>query len=221
MPAAKAIVENGRVAGVQIGDKGVAKNGEKKPNYQPGAICHAKATVLCEGPRGTLAKQLDPVLGLSVGREPQVYATGVKELWEMPAGRVQKGRVIHTMGWPLSNDTFGGGFIYGHDETRWSVGFVTGLDAHDPTSDPHRNLQRFKTHPLVRRLLEGGKPVSYGAKGDSGGRLLGDAEAVGRRAPALRRHGRLPERRAAQGRPPRDQVGHARGGDAVRVSARG
>jgi len=164
MPAAKAIVENGRVAGVQIGDKGVAKNGEKKPNYQPGAICHAKATVLCEGPRGTLAKQLDPVLGLSVGREPQVYATGVKELWEMPAGRVQKGRVIHTMGWPLSNDTFGGGFIYGHDETRWSVGFVTGLDAHDPTSDPHRNLQRFKTHPLVRRLLEGGKPVSYGAK---------------------------------------------------------
>ncbi len=164
MPAAKALVENGRVIGVQIGDKGIGRNGEKKPNYQPGAICHAKATVLCEGPRGTLTKQLDTQLGMSVGKNPQVYATGVKELWEMPAGRVQAGRVIHTMAWPLPDDTFGGGFIYGLDATHWSVGFVTGLDAHDPTSDPHVNLQRFKTHPFVRALLEGGKPVSYGAK---------------------------------------------------------
>jgi len=164
MPAAKALVENGRVTGVQVGDKGIAKNGQPKPNYQPGAICHAKATVLCEGPRGTLAKQLDPVLGLSVDRNPQVYATGVKELWEVPAGRAQKGRVIHTMGWPLREDTFGGGFIYGLDDSHWYVGFVTGLDAHDPTSDPHANLQRMKTHPFVRGLLDGGKPVAYGAK---------------------------------------------------------
>jgi electron-transferring-flavoprotein dehydrogenase len=164
MPAAHAIVENGRVAGVQIGDKGVSRKGEKKPNYQPGAICHAKATVLCEGPRGTLAKQLDPILGLSNGRNPQVYSTGVKELWEMPPGRVQKGRVIHTMGFPLPAETFGGSFIYGMDDTHWSLGFVTGLDAHDPTSDPHRNLQVFKTHPFVRGLLDGGKMVAYGAK---------------------------------------------------------
>ncbi|HTM57924.1 MAG TPA: electron transfer flavoprotein-ubiquinone oxidoreductase [Candidatus Udaeobacter sp.] len=164
MPAARPIVENGRVAGVVTGDKGVNKAGEKKPNYQPGAECRAKATVLCEGPRGTLAKALDIPLGLSVGRNPQVYATGVKEVWEVPAGRAQKGRVIHTMMWPLANDTFGGGFIYGMSDTTWSVGFVTGLDSPDPMSDPHANFQRFKTHPLVRALLEGGKPTSYGAK---------------------------------------------------------
>jgi electron-transferring-flavoprotein dehydrogenase len=164
MPAAKALVESGRVVGVQIGDKGVNKQGENKPNYQPGGICHAKATVLCEGPRGTLAKQLEQQLGLTIGKNPQVYATGVKELWEVPTGRAQRGRVIHTMGWPLPNDTFGGAFIYGIDDARWFVGFVTGLDARDPTSDPHGNLQRFKTHPFVRALLQGGKPVGYGAK---------------------------------------------------------
>src|SRR5262245_1285314 len=164
MPAAQALVENGRVLGVQIGDKGIDKKGARKPNYQAGAICHAKLTVYCEGPRRTLAKQLDAQLGLGVGRNAQVYSTGVKELWEMPPGRVQKGRVIHTLGYPLPAETFGGGFIYGMNDTHWSVGFVTGLDAHDPTNDPHANLQRFKTQPLVRALLEGGKPVAYGAK---------------------------------------------------------
>jgi electron-transferring-flavoprotein dehydrogenase len=163
-PAAHPLVEGGRVAGVRTGDKGVNKLGVRKPNFQPGADCRAKATVLCEGPRGTLAKALEQRLGLTEGRNAQVYSTGVKELWEMPPGRVQKGRVIHTMGFPLPNDTFGGAFIYGMDDTHWSVGFVTGLDAHDPTSDPHGNLQRFKTHPLVRPLLAGGKPVAYGAK---------------------------------------------------------
>jgi electron-transferring-flavoprotein dehydrogenase len=163
-PAASPLVENGRVVGVRTGDKGVNKVGEHKANYQPGADCRAKATVLCEGPRGTIAKVLERQLGLTVGRNAQVYSTGVKELWELPAGRVEKGRVIHTMGWPLPNDTFGGGFIYGMNDTHWSVGFVTGLDAHDPTNDPHGNLQRFKTHPFVRSLLQGGRMVSYGAK---------------------------------------------------------
>jgi len=164
MPAAKALVEQGRVVGVQTGDKGLSKKGEKKPNYQPGAECRARVTVLCEGPRGTVTKQLEQTLGLTVGRNPQVYSTGVKELWEMPRGRVERGRVIHTMGFPLPADTFGGSFIYGMNDTHWAVGFVTGLDAPDPTSDPHGNLQRFKTHPFVRALLEGGKPVAYGAK---------------------------------------------------------
>jgi len=163
-PAASPLTENGRVLGVRTGDKGLDKRGEKKPTYQPGADCHAKATVLCEGPRGTIAKVLEQQLGLTLGRNAQVYSTGVKELWEMPAGRVEKGRVIHTMGWPLPNETFGGGFIYGMDDTHWSVGFVTGLDYRDPTTDPHRNLQRFKTHPFVRSLLEGGTMVGYGAK---------------------------------------------------------
>jgi len=124
----------------------------------------AKLTVLCEGPRGTVGKQVESALGLTRDRHPQVYATGVKELWEVPAGKTKRGRVIHTMNWPLPSDTFGGGFIYGLSDTLWYVGFVTGLDSPDPTSDPHGNLQRFKTHPLVSALLEGGKPVSYGAK---------------------------------------------------------
>jgi electron-transferring-flavoprotein dehydrogenase len=122
-PAASPLVENGRVVGVRTGDKGVNKAGEHKPNYQPGADCRAKATVLCEGPRGTIAKVLERQLGLTVGRNAQVYSTGVKELWELPPGRVEKGRVIHTMGWPLANETFGGGFLYGMNDTHWSVGF--------------------------------------------------------------------------------------------------
>jgi electron-transferring-flavoprotein dehydrogenase len=163
-PAASPLVESGRVAGVRTGDKGVDRHGEKKPNYQPGADCRAKATVLCEGPRGTVAKVLEKQLGLTVGRNPQVYSTGVKELWEMPPGRAGKGRVIHTMGFPLPHDTFGGGFLYGMDDAHWAVGLVSGLDSPDPANDPHKNLQLFKTHPMVRALLEGGKPVAYGAK---------------------------------------------------------
>ena len=163
-PAATPLLENGRLAGVRTGDKGIDKHGQKKSTYQPGADCRARLTVLCEGPRGTIAKALETPLGLTAGRNAQVYATGVKELWEVPAGQVQKGRVIHTMGWPLPNETFGGGFIYGFDDTHWAIGFVTGLDYRDPTTDPHANLQRFKTHPLVRKLIEGGKLASYGAK---------------------------------------------------------
>ena len=163
-PAQTPLLEGKRVQGVRTGDKGVDRQGNRKPTYQPGADCLAKLTVLCEGPRGTIAKQLEHSLGLTEGRHPQVYATGVKELWEVPAGRAQQGRVIHTMNWPLPSQTFGGGFVYGLSDSLWYVGFVTGLDAADPTSDPHANLQRFKTHPRVASLLEGGKPLSYGAK---------------------------------------------------------
>ncbi|MBI3539558.1 MAG: electron transfer flavoprotein-ubiquinone oxidoreductase, partial [Candidatus Eisenbacteria bacterium] len=163
-PAAEPLLDERRVVGVRTGDKGLDRRGEKKPSYQPGADCRAKATVLCEGPRGTIAKQLEHQLGLTTGRNAQVYSTGVKELWDVPAGRAHRGRVIHTMGFPLPNETFGGGFIYGMTDSLWSVGFVTGLDAHDPRNDPHGNLQRFKTHPLVASLLQGGKAVAYGAK---------------------------------------------------------
>jgi electron-transferring-flavoprotein dehydrogenase len=162
--AVEPLLEGGRLAGVRTGDKGVDKHKQPKPNFQPGADCRAKATVLCEGPRGTLAKALETSLGLTVGRNPQVYSTGVKELWEMPAGRVSAGRVVHTMGWPLPTDTLGGGFLYGMDDSHWALGLVTGLDSPDPASDPHANFQRWKTHPLLRPLLAGGKPVAYGAK---------------------------------------------------------
>lgn len=163
-PAASPLLDGQRVLGVRTGDKGVARDGSHKPTYQPGADCTAKVTVLCEGPRGTIAKQLEGPLALTAGKQPQVYATGVKELWEVPAGQARKGHVIHTMNWPLPASTFGGGFIYGLSDTLWYVGFVTGLDAKDPTSDPHANLQKFKTHPHVRALLQGGKPIAYGAK---------------------------------------------------------
>jgi electron-transferring-flavoprotein dehydrogenase len=163
-PAQVPLMAGQQVLGVRTGDKGVNKAGEHKGQYQPGADCTAKLTVLCEGPRGTIAKQLEKTLGLTNGKQPQVYATGVKELWEVPAGQAQKGRTIHTMNWPLPADTFGGGFIYALSDTLWYVGFVTGLDYKDPTTDPHANLQRFKTHPFVRELLKGGKPIAYGAK---------------------------------------------------------
>jgi electron-transferring-flavoprotein dehydrogenase len=163
-PAAQPLLEGSRLVGVRTGDKGVNRAGEHKPTYQPGADCRARATVLCEGPRGTLAKALETTFGLNVGRNPQVYSTGVKELWEVPAGRAQRGRVVHTMGWPLPNDTFGGGFLYGMDDSHWAAGLVVGLDSPDPANDPHGAFQRWKTHPLIRPLLAGGKPVAYGAK---------------------------------------------------------
>ncbi len=163
-PAQSPLLEDGKVLGVRTGDKGIDKHGNRKGTYQPGADCLAKVTVLCEGPRGTVAKQLESALGLTTGKQPQVYATGVKELWEVPAGRAQKGRVIHTLNWPLPATTFGGGFVYGLSDSLWYVGFATGLDTADPTNDPHGNLQRFKTHPMIAALLEGGKPIAYGAK---------------------------------------------------------
>jgi len=163
-PAQTPLLEDGRVLGVRTGDKGIDKHGNRKGTYQPGADCLAKVTVLCEGPRGTVAKQLEAALGLTAGKQPQVYATGVKELWEVPAGRAQKGRVIHTLNWPMPSSTFGGGFVYGLSDSLWYVGFATGLDTADPTNDPHGNLQRFKTHPMIAALLEGGKPIAYGAK---------------------------------------------------------
>ena len=163
-PAQTPLLEGRKVLGVRTGDKGVDKSGQHKGQFQPGADCTAKLTVLCEGPRGTIGKQLEKTLGLTDGKQPQVYATGVKELWEVPAGQATKGRTIHTMNWPLPADTFGGGFIYGLSDSLWYVGFVTGLDYKDPTTDPHGNLQRFKTHPFVRDLLKGGKPIAYGAK---------------------------------------------------------
>ena len=163
-PGQELLWDGDRVIGVRTGDKGLDKHGNPKPNYEPGADIRAKIVILGEGPRGTLAKQAVARLNLHEGREPQVYAAGIKELWQCPAGSVQAGSVIHTMGFPLPNDTFGGGFIYGMGGDILDVGFVTGLDYRDPTTDPHNVFQLFKTHPAVRSLLEGAKLVRYGAK---------------------------------------------------------
>ena len=162
-PGAQLLFEGETVVGVRTGDKGIDKHGNKKPNYEPGIDIRAKVTVLGEGPRGTLTKQIVNKWGMS-GFNPQVYAVGIKEVWEVPAGNYQAGTVTHTMGYPLKPETFGGGFIYGMANNLVSVGFVVGLDYKDPFLDPHNEFQKFKTHPVVKKILQGGKVQSYGAK---------------------------------------------------------
>lgn len=158
------LYEGGRVVGVRTDDKGVDKEGKPKDNYQPGYELRAKVTVLAEGPRGSLSKQLIEKFHLDADRNPQVYAVGIKEVWELAPGRFPAGRVVHTMGWPLPSDHYGGGWIYGLAENRVSLGLVAGLEYENPAFDPQDAFQRFKTHPFLRRLLAGGKLIRYGAK---------------------------------------------------------
>src|SRR6202050_5272494 len=151
------------IVGVLTEDKGVDKNGKPKDNFTPGYELRAKVTVLAEGPRGSLTKEMVSRLKLD-GLNPQVYGIGIKELWEVPEGRIKPGYVAHTLGWPLDSSTYGGGWIYGLPGNRVSTGMVIGLDYHDPRFDPHEAFQKYKTHPFVKRVLEGGKLVRYGAK---------------------------------------------------------
>ena len=163
-PGQELLWHENRVIGVRTGDKGLDHNGQPRPNYEPGADIIAKIVVLGEGPRGTLTKQAASRLHLYEGREPQVYAAGVKELWQLPDDRFKAGSVIHTLGFPLPPETFGGGFIYGMGGNVLDIGMVTGLDYKNPTTDPHNELQRMKTHPVIAKMLEGGKMIRYGAK---------------------------------------------------------
>ena len=158
------LFEGDAVVGVRTGDKGIDKNGKRKGNYEPGIDIRAKITMLAEGSRGSLTKQLIRKFNLDRDRNPQVFAVGVKEIWDVPKEKKTGGRVIHTMGWPLRNEEFGGGFIYNMSEGRVSIGFVIGLDYLDPRLDPHERFQEFKTHPYVKSILEGGTLYSYGAK---------------------------------------------------------
>ena len=162
-PAVKLLFDGDRVIGARIGDKGRDSAGEPKANFEPGIDVLARVTVLGEGPRGTLAGQAFERLGLRQRSQPQIYAVGVKEVWEVP-GSHEPGLVYHTFGHPLGFSEFGGGFIYTRKDNLVDLGFVTGLDYKDPRIDPHALFQEFKTHPFVRTLLEGGKAVSYGAK---------------------------------------------------------
>ena len=161
--------ENGAVVGVRTGDKGIDKNGERKANFEPGIDLHARVTAFGDGPRGYLSKQLIARRKLLEGRSPQVYETGVKEVFELPAGRTDVGRVIHTMGYPFKADCVGGTFIYTMGNNLLSIGLVTPLDYKDPFINPHGQLQQFKEHPTIRKLLDGGKSVAYGAKVISAG----------------------------------------------------
>ena len=158
------LVEDNRVIGVRTDDKGVDKQNQPKSNFEPGYDLKAKVTILCEGPRGSLTKQLTGRFNLDKNRNPQTYGVGVKELWEVPPGRIAPGEVIYTLGWPLTTHEYGGAWIYGSKDNIVSLGFVTGLDYKDPRLDPHHVMQTFKTHPFVRELLDGGKMIRYGAK---------------------------------------------------------
>ncbi len=162
--ASEVLYESNTVVGVRTGDRGIDKHGEKKSTFEPGVDIRAKVTIFCDGVRGNLTKTLIKRFALDDGRSPAQYAIGIKELWELPKGRVAAGRVIHTMGYPLRMEEFGGAFIYGLPDDVVSVGFVSGLSYKDPMFDPHQVFQRFKQHPLVAGLLKDGKMIRYGAK---------------------------------------------------------
>jgi electron-transferring-flavoprotein dehydrogenase len=162
--AQEVLYEGDRVIGVQLGDKGVNPDGSPKGIFEAGPNLLAKCTVFCEGTRGSCTKQLVKRLGLDEGRNPQAYATGVKEVWEFEKSPLPAGHIIHTMGYPMDSHTFGGSFIYAMSGNQIALGLITGLDYHDPLVDPHQQFCKFKQHPFVRKLLEGGKVVSYGAK---------------------------------------------------------
>ena len=158
------LYDDGQVVGVRTGVKGVDASGHKKPHYEPGADIRARVTVFAEGSRGSLTKGLIEHLHLDEGRNPPAFEIGVKEVWQLPETRVQPGQIIHTMGYPLDWDTFGGGFVYGMKDNVVAVGHLTSLDYADPHIDPHRELQKFKLHPFITGLLQDAKLLQYGAK---------------------------------------------------------
>ena len=158
------LYEGDHVTGVRTDDKGVDKQNQQKSNFEPGYDLKANVTILAEGTRGSLTKELIAKFDLAKDRNPQTYGVGVKELWEVPSGRVAPGEVIYTMGWPLTTKEYGGAWIYGSKDNLVSLGFVTGLDYPDPRLDPQHVLQDFKQHPFIASLLAGGKMIRYGAK---------------------------------------------------------
>ena len=156
--------EGGAVRGVRIGDMGLARNGEPGPNFAPGVEIHAPLTVLAEGARGSIAKQLLARFDLARGHCPQTFALGYKELWQLPPGRVRPGRIEHALGWPADPRTYAGSFLYHLDNDRVYVGYIVGLDYQDPRLAPFEAFQQYKNHPQVKWLLEGGEIISAGAR---------------------------------------------------------
>src|SRR6476619_4967357 len=158
------LFDRNRVVGVRTDDKGVDRENHPKSNFEPGYDLKAKVVILAEGTRGSLTKQLIARFALDRDRNPQTYGQGIKELWEVPSGRIAPGEVIYTMGWPLTTKEYGGAWIYGGKDNVVSLGFVDALDYPDPRLDPQHVLQEFKKHPLIAKLLLGGKMIRYGAK---------------------------------------------------------
>ncbi len=162
----------GAVKGVATGDMGVARDGSHTAHYQPGMELHARYTVFAEGSRGQLGRQLIDRYKLDAGRDPQSYGIGIKELWEVDPSQSQPGLVVHTAGWPLDSDTYGGSFLYHLPGNLVAVGLVVGLDYANPWLSPFEEFQRYKTHPAIRPTFEGGKRIAYGARSLTAGGLL-------------------------------------------------
>ncbi len=163
-PAHELLIADGVVKGVITGDLGVAKDGHHKSDYTPGMELRGKYTLFAEGARGSLSKELGARFGLHEGRDPQKFGVGLKELWELPKDRHHKGLVVHGFGWPLEEDTGGGLFMYHWGENFCSIGFVVHLNYSNPWLEPFSEFQRAKTHPAIRKFLEGGKRIGYGAR---------------------------------------------------------
>ena len=163
--AAQAVLFDGqRVIGVRTGDRGVGKDGQPRGMFEPGADIRARVTIFADGVRGHLTKELMRVLQLGDQSEPAQFAIGLKELWDIPRDRLAPGTVVHTLGYPLRQEEFGGSWLYAMPDGRLSIGFVVGLDYQDPLLDPYSAFQRFKQHPFIAGLLSGGQVVRYGAK---------------------------------------------------------
>jgi electron-transferring-flavoprotein dehydrogenase len=158
--------EDGAVRGVATSDMGIGRDGKPTANHQPGMALHGRYTFFAEGCRGHLGRQLQDRYNLRTGADPQVYGIGLKELWEIRPEKHQQGLVIHTAGWPLASDTYGGSFFY-----QIAIGFVVGLGYSNPYLSPYEEFQRYKTHPAIRPFLEGGKRLAYGARAISAGGL--------------------------------------------------
>ena len=163
--------ENGAVKGVATGDMGVGRDGKPTDAYQPGMELHAKYTLFAEGCRGHLGKQLEAKFNLRADADPQTYGIGIKELWEVKPEQFKSGLVIHSAGWPLQSDTYGGAFLYHYGGNKVAVGFVMGLGYSNPYLSPFEEFQRFKTHPKIRTFFEGGKRIAYGARALAAGGL--------------------------------------------------
>ncbi len=161
--------DDGSVKGVATNDMGRTREGEEGPNFELGMELHARQTLFAEGCRGSLTKTLFERFGLREGVDPQVYGLGIKELWEIEPGKHQSGQITHTAGWPMDMSTYGGSWMYHFDDNLVSIGFVVGLDYQNPYLSPFEEMQRFKTHPLIRDVLEGGRRLAYGARAISAG----------------------------------------------------
>ncbi len=169
--AAELLFDKGKIVGVATGDMGIGKDGKPTDAYAPGMELRAKYTLFAEGCRGHLGKQLQDKFKLRASAEPQLYGIGLKELWEIKPEKHTPGLVIHTAGWPLENDTYGGSFCYHLEDNQVAIGFVVGLGYTNPYLSPYEEFQRYKTHPAIRQYLEGGKRISYGARAINAGGL--------------------------------------------------